>query len=260
MIKSKKVDNLLKVRKRKVFTRRLWATMRIFLIVIFFAGAVWGINFFYNSNYFKITDINIEGSEHYDVRHIGNFLEDLKGSNIFEIDKKKIEDSIIDNMVWIKSVELKKIFPDSINIFLEERKPFLIINYKNKYYLLDKEAVILEEISTSQFDDYEDLLIVAGAVEYNLDPGDVIAKKNILSCADIYRGFDDGLKNIIKEAGIEDNIYGDIFFMTHDGLKIVFGNSDKTTKKIEILKLLLKEETNYIIINLKSPDNPVVKQ
>lgn len=260
MVKSKKVDNLLKIRKRKVFARRLWVVMRIFLIVIFFAGAVWGIDYFYNSNYFKISEINIEGTIHYADEYIGGLLEGLKGSNIFEVDKKKIEDSITDNTIWIKSVELKKIFPDSINIFFEERKPFLIINYKNKYYLLDREAVVLEEIGVDQLDGYKDLLIVAGAIEYDLDPGDVIAKKNILSCADIYRGFDDGLKNIIKEAGIEDNIYGDIFFRTYDGLKIVFGDSNEIIKKVEVLKLLLKEETNYIIINLKSPDNPVVKQ
>lgn len=260
MVKSKKVDNLLKLRKRKVFARRLWAAMRIFLIVVFFAGAVWGINYFYNSNYFKISEINIEGNIHYDDGYIGDLLESLKGSNIFEIDKKEVEDSITDNMVWIKSVELKKIFPDRINIFLEERKPYLIINHKNNYYLLDREAVVLERISTGQLDGHKDLLIVAGAIEYDLDPGDVIAKKNILSCADIYRAFDDGLKNIIKEAGIEDNIYGDIFFRTHDGLKIIFGDSNEIMKKVEVLKLLLKEETNYIIINLKSPDNPVVKQ
>ena len=260
MVKSKKVDNLLKLRKRKVFVRKLWVAMRIFLIVVFFAGAVWGINYFYNSNYFKISEINIEGTIHYDDGYIGDLLEGLKGSNIFEIDKKKIEDSIIENMIWIKSVELKKIFPNSINIFLEERKPFLIINYKNKYYLLDREAVVLEEIGMGQLKRYKDLLIVAGAIEYDLDPGDIIAKKNILSCADIYMGFDDGLKNIIKEASIEDNIYGDIYFRTHDGLKIIFGNSNEIMKKVEVLKLLLKEKTNYTIINLKSPDNPVVRQ
>jgi len=259
VVKSKKVDNLLKVRKRKVFVRRFWMAMRTFLIVIFLAGAVWGINYFYNSNYFKISKINIEGTTHYDDVYIEEFLEDLKGSNIFEIDKKKIEDSIADNMIWVKSVELKKIFPDNINIFLEERKPFLIINYKNKYYLLDREAIVLEKIDTGQLDGYKDLLIVSGAIEYDLDPGDVIAKKNILSCADIYRCFDEELKNIIKEAGIEDNLYGDIFFRTHDGSKIIFGDSNEIIKKIEVLKLLLKEEANYIIINLKSPDNPVVK-
>ena len=67
------------------------------------------------------------------------------------------------------------------------------------------------------------------------------------------------LKILIKEAGIEDNIAGDIFFKTYKNEKIIFGNSSEIIKKVEVLKLLLKEETNYIIIDLKSPENPVVK-
>lgn len=259
MVKSKKVDNLLKARKRKIFARRFIAIMRALLIVIIFAAAVYGINYFYNSNYFKISEINIEGTLHYDDGYIADLLEGLNGSNIFEIDKKRIEDSITDNMLWIKSAELKKTFPNRINIVLEERSPSLIISYKNNYYLLDKEGIVLEKIVMDGSGEYQDLLIVAGAIEFDPEPGDIIAKKNILSCAGIYQGFDDELKSIIKEAGIDANIYGDIYFLTNDGLKIIFGDSSETIKKIEVLKLLLKEETNYIIINLKSPDNPAVK-
>ncbi|MCD4671008.1 MAG: FtsQ-type POTRA domain-containing protein [Actinomycetia bacterium] len=259
MVKSKKVNNLVKARRRKVFARKLWTAVKILSIAVFFVGAVWSINYFYNSNYFKVREINIEGNTHYDDDHIEDFLGDLKGSNIFEADKKKIEDSIADNMVWAKSAEMKKIFPNRINIFIEERKPLLILSYKNNYYLLDSEGMVLEKAGKNLLDKYGDLLIVAGAIEYNLVPGEIIAKKNILSCSDIYKGFDDEIISIIKEAGIEDNISGDIFFRTHDGVKIIFGDSSEIIKKVEIFRLLLKEDTNCTIIDLRSPDNPVVE-
>jgi len=233
--------------------------VKILSIAVFFAGAVVGINYFYNSNYFKVREINTEGNTHYDDEYIEDFLGNLKGSNIFEVDKKKIEDSIAENMIWAKSAELKKIFPNRINIFIEERKPLLMLSYKNNYYLLDNEGMVLEKAGKNLLDGYGDLLIVAGAIEYNLVPGEIIAKKNILSCADIYKGFDDEIISIIKEAGIEDNINGDIFFRTQDGVKIIFGDSSEIIRKVEVFKLLLKEDTNYIIINLRSPDNPVVK-
>ncbi len=259
MVNPKKVDNLIKARRRKVFARRLWMAVKILFIAVFFAGAVWSINYFYNSNYFKVKEINIEGNIHYDDEYIEDFLGSLKGSNIFEADKKKIEDSIMDNMLRVKSAELEKIFPDRINIFIDERKPFLIISHKNNCYLLDDEGIVLEKMGNGLLDEYKDLLTVAGAIEYDLVPGEAIAKKNILSCADIYKGFDDEIIGIIKEAGIEDNIYGDIFFRTHNGVKIIFGDSSEIIKKVEVLKLLLKEDTNYIIIDLRSPDNPVVE-
>jgi cell division protein FtsQ len=234
-------------------------TLRIILILIFFAAALWGINYLYNSGYFNIEEINITGNTHYDSEYIEDLLEDLKGKNIFEADKKKTEDILIANLVWVKTVEFKKIFPDRIEIMISERKPSLIIVYQGKYFLLDGEGIVLEDLGGQIPDDHSSLLKVSGAIDHGLDQGDTVAKKNVLSCADIYRGFDDGLKQIVKEAGIKDNIHGDIFFKTHEGSEIIFGDSSQVIKKIEVLKLLLKEDTDYNIIDLRSPDNPVVK-
>jgi len=48
--------------------------------------------------------------------------------------------------------------------------------------------------------------------------------------------------------------------MTYNNEKIIFGDSDEIIKKIEVLKLLLKQETKYNIIDLRNPENPVVKE
>ncbi len=259
MTKSKKADNIVKIRTRKVIARRSLAALRIFLILAFFAGAIWGLDYFYNSNYFRVKAINIEGNHQYEDENIIDSLGNITGMNIFEVDKKLIEDSLTENMVWIKSAELKKIFPDRINLLIEERKPYLLLDNGRGCYLLDDEGIVLGKIDINLSHEYGDLVKVCGAIEHNPEEGEVIAQKNILSCAGIYRGFDDEIKKIIKEAGIENNIYGDIFFITLSGVKIIFGDSEEIVKKVEVLKLLLKEDANYIIIDLRSPDNPVLK-
>ena len=58
------------------------------------------------------------------------------------------------------------------------------------------------------------------------------------------------LESAKKEAGIEENIAGDIFFVTYNNEKIIFGDSNEIIKKIEVLKLLLKQETKYNIIDV----------
>jgi cell division protein FtsQ len=259
MARPKKTKNLLQARKRKIFARRSWAVLRIFLILIFFAAALWGINYFYNSGYFDIESVDVQGNTHYSEEFIDGLLSGLIGNNIFEADKKETEDTLIEKLIWVRTVELKKVFPDRIEIILAERKPSLILVHRNNYYLIDGEGMVLEKLGKDLRKEYGDLLEVKGAIEHNLEPGDVVAKKNVLSCADIYMGFDESLKTIIEYAGIRDNISGDIYFTTDGGLEIVFGDSSQTVKKIEVLKLLLKEDTDYNIIDLKSPDNPVVK-
>lgn len=234
-------------------------TLRIILILVFFAAALWGLNYFYNSGYFKIRSVGLKGNAHYQDEEIIKLLPDIKGENIFEADKKEAEDLLLKNLVWLSSVEFKKIFPDSIEIEMEERKPALILAHRSRHYLLDGEGMVLEDMGQVP-EEYEDLVEVRGAIDHSLRPGDVVAKKNVLSCADIYMGFDDDLRSIISSAGIKDNASGDIYFITSQGLEIIFGDSSQVIKKIEVLKLLLKEDTVYTIIDLKSPDNPVFKK
>jgi len=258
--KPKKVKNLIKVRKRKILARRFWLVLRVLLAICFLAAAVWGLNYFYNSSYFKIKSLNIEGNTHYGKDSLSKFTGDIPGTNIFEVNKKDIEDSLVSGLVWVRSAELRKIFPGSIVITIQERNPALIASYRNDYYLLDDEGLILEKISLEDLENYGDLILVRDAFDYKLDPGEAVAARNILSSGIIYDIMDEEIKALIKEAGIEKNIAGDIFFMTYNNEKIIFGDSNEIIKKIEVLKLLLKQETKYNIIDLRNPENPVVKE
>lgn len=224
---------------------------------------VWGLNYFYNSKYFKVKSIDIQGNTHYKDEEIKVLIPEVIGANIFEINKKKDEETIRE-LNWVKEAELRKIFPDKVIIKLVERKPYLIIVYKDKYFLVDSEGVVLDRIEKEDLNEYEDLILVRNVVNYSVNIGEKIAKKNALSCVDIYKAFDSQIKSIIKEARLEDNISGDIVFKTYNGVEIIFGDSSEIVKKVEILKQknflneLLKEETNSII-DLRSPDSPVIK-
>jgi len=224
---------------------------------------VWGLNSFYNSKYFKVKSIDIQGSTHYKDEEIKVLIPEVIGANIFEINKKKDEETIRE-LNWVKEAELRKIFPDKVIIKLVERKPYLTIVYKDKYFLVDSEGVVLDRIEKEDLNEYEDLILVRNVVNYSVNIGEKIAKKNALSCVDIYKAFDSQIKSMIKEARLEDNISGDIVFKTYNGVEIIFGDSSEIVKKVEILKQknflneLLKEETNSII-DLRSSDSPVIK-
>jgi len=227
------------------------------LVCLFFAAAVLGLNYFYKSEYFKVKNIDIQGNEHYKDEEVKVLISEVIGANIFEINKKRVEETIVRELDWVKDAELRKIFPDKVIIKLDERKPYLKIAYEDKYFLIDSEGVVLDKIEKEDLDEYKDLILVRNVVNYSVDIGEKIAKKNALSCADIYRVFSSQIKSMIKEARLEDNISGDIVFETYDGVEIKFGSSSEIVKKVENLKQLLKEETNYTIIDLRSPECPV---
>ncbi len=230
------------------------------LISIFFVAVVWGLNYFYHSDYFKVKNIDVQDNEHYKDEEVTALIPEVIGTNLFDINKKIVEDTIAEELDWVKDAELSKIFPDRLVIKLVERKPDLIIFYKDEYFLMDDEGVILDKIEIGNLDVFGDLILVKNAVSYRINIGEKIAKKNVLSCADIYKAMDSQMRSMIKEARIEDDVSGDIVFETYDGREIIFGSGNEVIKKIEILKQLLKEETDYTIIDLRSWENPVVKQ
>jgi len=217
------------------------------------------LNFFYNSEYFKVKNIDVKDNTHYDNEEILDLIPEVIGANIFEINKKIVEETITGELTWVKEVELSKIFPDRVIVKLVERKPELIIVYKNDYFLMDGEGVILDKITEKNLNNYKDLLLIKNAVSYNVSIGEKIAKKNALSCIDIYKAFDSEMKSTINEARLEDNISGDIVFETIDGKEIIFGDSSETVKKIEALKQILEDETDYTVIDIRSWENPVLR-
>ncbi len=220
---------------------------------------VWSLNYFYNSDYFKVKSIDVQDNEHYKDEEITILIPEIIGANIFDINKKTVEETVTGGLNWVKETELSKIFPNKVIIKLIERKPDLIIYYRDEYFLMDNDGVVLDKIEKEKLDDYKDLILVKNAVSHGINIGEKIAKKNVLSCADIYKALDIQMRSMIKEARIEDNISGDIVFETYDGKEIIFGSSSEIIKKIEILKQWLKEKTDYTIIDLRSTENPVVK-
>lgn len=255
-------DKRISSRKRKITLRKWLSFLWILLIAGLFVSAIWGMNYFYNSGYFKIKKIEIKGNNFYKKENIEDIVKDLKGTNIFEIDKKKYEDNLVDNFARLKKAEIIKVFPDSLIIQVVERMPLLIIMHENSYFLMDDEGVILEEIS-NDLKDYEDYLIAKDVIEFNPEIGQKIAKKNVLSSAEIYKHLNNETKEKIKFSGILNNIAGDIFFETIDGKVIIYGNSSEIIKKNTILEQIFKdlqnENINYSIIDLRVADNPVVR-
>ena len=66
------------------------------------------------------------------------FYDELLGSNLLILDKKKIN-KISKNNELINYIEFKKVYPSKLQIVIFEKEPIAIINNKqNKFYLTKK--------------------------------------------------------------------------------------------------------------------------
>jgi len=111
-----------------------------------FAGFIASAAYFlFFSEFFLIDKITIEGNAKTNLLVIENlakkkmnepFFEIIPGNNFFLVRNKEIEKLLLDEILEIKSVEIKKDFPDSIKIKVTEREPAVIwCRLENCYYL-----------------------------------------------------------------------------------------------------------------------------
>jgi cell division protein FtsQ len=261
--RDKNFDRALSSRKRRNIKRKFVLFVKITAIFLLLGALVFGFNYLYNSKYFKIKSVIVTGNGHYSSTQIKKVADVAVGANIFEINKKNIEDKLAAELTWISSTSLRKVFPDKIEISITERKPYIRLVYGGKYFILDKEAVVLDEISDEELSLYSGCILVTNGIKFYPEIGEKIAKKSILSAADIYDALDVELKKIIKKAFINGTSNSDIILITFDDKQIIFGTSDKIVDKNAILRQILiqihENEIVYSVIDLRNIENPIIK-
>ena len=100
---------------------------------------------------FKVNNIIISGNHLLDKNEIKNDLSSLIGKNLTFVDNEDL-DFVLKNYNLIKRVNIKKIFPNTIKLIIEEKKLIAIIqNKKKKFYLTeDGNPVNFKEILEKQ--------------------------------------------------------------------------------------------------------------
>ena len=82
---------------------------------------------------FPIKNIRITNNKVLDKKILLIELENMKGKNLFLLDKTIIK-SAVNKFDFISSLQVKKIYPDTLEVLVYEKKPVAIyIEEKNKY-------------------------------------------------------------------------------------------------------------------------------
>ncbi len=112
----------------------------LFMGLVFFTLWVNTIEFLTSSPLFAVKDVMIDKS----IQFINlRALKQLKGSNIFKIDIKKLDRQITQEYPYIAQLRVVRQLPDRIMILAKKREPLMQIYFKGKFLLVDKEGVAL---------------------------------------------------------------------------------------------------------------------
>lgn len=221
--------------KKRINTTNIVIIFSILLIIVIILYTC------LNSNIFNTKNIVIEGNEYVDDNYIKTVLEFKDTKNIFRYNIGNMEKSLLNNK-YIESVNIKRLFPDTIKVSIIEKEIYAVLHNNNKYCYIDNKGNFIDKINIEDKDN--DILVVD--IDYDLNNLQEIKFKN-----------DEDKKRLlyllecIKEESIYKKIekiymlqFNSIKMYTKDDIKILLNNDESLKYNISKLSIILSDLQN----------------
>jgi cell division protein FtsQ len=186
------------------------------------------------SSYFSLKDIRFEGCKKVTPLELMKLTQIKEGSNLFTINLRELAQRLNSNP-WIKDVKVKRIFPHTLKIKVNERIPVALVNHK-KLFLVDKEGILFKEVEPG---DDIDMPVITG-LSFS-EPSSKLIKK-ALALLEIADKTGVLPKDRISEIHIDNN-YGFTLYTLKKAIPIRFGFQNYR-EKLSLLASIQKDLCN----------------
>ncbi|NOZ68494.1 MAG: FtsQ-type POTRA domain-containing protein [Deferribacteres bacterium] len=218
-----------------------------FLIVILVSAAVMGVKFL--AQQFRVREIVVYGNYQLGREDIVGRINVKKGDSLLSVNLEDI-DRRLRQSAWIREVSLKKRFPDTLMIKIEEAVPKALLRIKKRLYLIDGEGRILERIRG------ESTLFLP--VIKDINPKNKKAVSEALKLADAISRSNLSTGSDPVEIGLES--YGLTVNIDGEFMKVGYGRyREKLARWIEIEPEVRKRGLPLKYIDLRFKDSVIVK-
>jgi len=211
------------------------------LLLIFLLFTTYNLNIKINLPFFKIKNIDFRNQLYLEENIKSNIIDNVTNKSLINLSKKNLN-KYFEKSKWVNSYKLKKKYPNTILIILNEHKPIAIYSKDNLSYLVNNNYILTKNIINIQAD--IDLINLKGEFDAN-------------QFKDIYSNLitTNFLKKV-KEIKIKSLNRMDLLLFNN--IKVSFGEYS-SKKQIELLKQILKKYPNVERVDLRNEGRAVIK-
>ena len=210
----------------------------IFFAILVIMSLAIGVVF---SPTFDVTGIVTYDGVNVSSGEISNIANVNIGENILKQNYRAIRENV-SAIPYIKSVNIKLLFPDKIEIRYEEREPYALVKYLESYVVIDKFGYLLE---IKKENDLTDLPVIYGIELENCELGEMLKDTDRIKYQNVVM-----LLETAKQRDFQYNIYeidyekiSEVKFWVKDfDIDIIYGDIDKN---------LIADKLNYLSEVLK---------
>jgi cell division protein FtsQ len=226
---------------------RLWHLVLVLAVMIPLGYTGYLLyNRIFKSDIFMIKETKVEGYNKLTKTDIQNAIHIPKGSRLFDI---KIGDIAqrLKTHPYVKNVSVRRIFPQTLAIELQEREPYVVLVRWKKYYEIDREGYVLKIFKNPKSYNQEQPLVKGlRYLKGKLLLGQKVNSHKVKKAIEVMNFFlvsDVAMSLTVKEINMG-NIK-QVILITKEGIKIQLGGSE-FKEKLESLAVLLEQKKESI--------------
>ena len=226
--------------------------------ILFSVFIITTIYIFFFSSLLKINKIVIDGNENLDYGNIvdslgsllsGKYLEIIPKNNILLISGKKAEKLLAENFSKISLVEVRKIFPDEMDIKIVERKSLIFFCKKDlsneNCFIVDENGYAYAKTDVNSAENKKDNLIsMVDTSGKDVEVGEKIYSKNDIDfILKIREKIDNSLikTTIVPAFATPSRLSGEIQVITNEGWKIIISSKIPLEQTARVLKTFFEK-------------------
>lgn len=237
-------------KKRRKVVLRKYFLFAIILIILYL--------FVFKTDYFSVKNIEVVGNKKLSNSEIIKASLCNKGENILKVNTRTGEESIR-RLPYVKDCKIKRKFPNTIIIQVEERKEIAAIPYSNLVALIDKEGYVLTIEKDSKNIKLPRLI---GLSKVEVKIGDNVFHQVKIENIEQFIVLSDKLGLLDKIEYIDFSDEKNVTFQINQDTNVAFGHLDNVKYKldflIKILEDLNKKKIKAKQIFFNKGENPVI--
>lgn len=229
---------------------------RLIISVLVLALIVELSSVIFTSPYFYIRHREVKGNSIISDKVIIDTLRLPANTNIFRVKKKSLADKLR-KIPPIEEVRIGRRLPNTLKIWIKERKPFFILNANSKLYEVDSKGIPFRIVNapTSKIP----------VITCNL------SKRVILGVKPVSTYFDNAMKCLVlvqereslQVSKIAVDQTGDLCLNERSGFKVVLGRQENLPEKLDIVVRILEQNPSFKqhgeYIDVTCPEAPAFK-
>ena len=136
---------------------------RIFSVVLLVFGVYEAVSFAFTTPLLRVSRIAVSGNVRLSSGEVQALVDDLRGTSILGADLDAFRQRLVESP-WVADVELRRVLPSTIEVFVSERRPVGLCRLGQELYLVDETGTVIDQFGP-QYAEF-DLPIIDGLVTH----------------------------------------------------------------------------------------------